>query len=1072
MGEYAGTVLTVVGYAVGSYFGYPQLGALIGAAVGYTLQPDLPTQHGPRISDRRVQQSSFGNAVPYLFGANRIAGTVIWSADLEEVATEHEQGGKGGPSQTTVTYSYYGTFAVMFGFGRCRAIRRIWADAVLLYDSSTDAPVNDVDFAWYGGSEEQLPDATIEAAIGVGNTPAYRGYAYAVFKRMALERFGNRIPSITAEVVADGEWSFDSTDVGAASASVYTDATQRADGQIVALSEPSEGVTRLRVIDPETGAVTLQVDHAMNVGTHMCYVPPIEQVWVGRGGYIERFDAHTLAHVGTVTVAPGWNGLTLAYEPVNRMVNVHRASSQVGSQTYCRVTLEGRLFQWLFFGGIGYGMFYCTELVTGGSQVVIGTGGLNQFGVLRTVMGGVFNMVVATQATAGNAGCWDPHRKRYVVISNDTVYTVNDSLTPTITAYTPEGFSGSAAPRQVQYIGGLDVIVLYKSIVGIVSMSVLDADTFEVLAQSGDVVEEVNRNGVTRAFPHLSDPGMVFGVGTYQPYNVALYGSTVGAAVARLCRESGLQASDYNVAELSQRLRGYLVSQLGPARGAIEQLANAFLFEGVEQDDVLYFRRRGGATVAAVSASECGAGVDEAGGHAITKTRGQEADLPAKLFITAPDPATDYQPGTQYAERQAANAGDDEHLQFAVVLTTTEARRLADALLFDLWAGRGRRAWSTTRKFARLVPSDPITLDGERVRIINRSDEGSVIRWEGITDDPEVIEQSITGVQGSFPRQIVVSVVPTTMIVLDIALLRDADDHPGAYVAAYGVPPYWRGGVVFSTSDGVSWERKLTIPRPGSAIGTATNALGNWTGGNVFDEKNRLNVTLFNGSAESTTREGVLNGSNALAIEGPNGWEVLQYRDAVLEDNGTYTLTGLLRGRRGTEYAMAGHASGNRVVLLSTTLLRDMTIDSSAIGIERVYRAVSIGDTLAETPDQSVTITAERLRPWSPVQVGGGRNAAGDVLMQWKRRTRVGGEWRDSVDASLGESTEAYEVDIYTNGERSTVARTITGLSAPSATYTSAQQTADFGAPQASVYWAAFQMSATVGRGHGAHATT
>jgi hypothetical protein len=35
------------------------------------------------------------------------------------------------------------------------------------------------------------------------------------------------------------------------------------------------------------------------------------------------------------------------------------------------------------------------------------------------------------------------------------------------------------------------------------------------------------------------------------------------------------------------------------------------------------------------------------------------------------------------------------------------------------------------------------------------------------------------------------------------------------------------------------------------------------------------------------------------------GDEILYFRDATLESDGTYTLRGLLRGRRGSEYAMA-----------------------------------------------------------------------------------------------------------------------------------------------------------------------
>lgn len=1070
MSQFAGTALTVVGYAVGSYFGYPQLGAVVGAAVGYMLQPDLPTQRGPRLEDRRVQVSTYGVAIPLAYGAVRLAGNVIWAPDLEEVETETEVGGKGGPSQTQVTYSYFATFALLLCKGSVRGIRRIWADAVLIFDSTVDDPsAQAISFAWYPGTEDQLPDSTMEAALGVGNVPAYRGYAYVVFNRLALERFGNRIPSMTVELLAEGEWEVTEEALGTSSAARYDNAVQRMDGHVIAVGEPVPGTTRLSLIDSGTGEVLLTSDTAIDLdssGTflykgRMLYVPPVNEVWVAQGVGFAKYSAATLAHVGWVNLEDeNWNAVVAAYDPSKRRVVAHRGSSQVGAHTIVPVSLDG------FPGTSTDGMFYVGDVVTGGSSVLLGVNGLHEFGVFE-----LENLsLVQEQATtsSGNAACWDAVHRRYVVASEQGLWTVSDANPPTITLHPVEGMFATSSPEALQYIAALNAYAVYTSVVGFIHLSLVDAETFTLIADESSASDK----GISGAFLSLDRPGTAFIVGNYQPYNLTYYATTVGAVVQHLCQESGLALADVNVSELSQALRGYLVSQVGPARSAVEQLAQGFLFEGAEQDDVLYFRRRGGATVATLTAADCGAGVDEAAQFPIQKARAQEANLPAKLYITAPDPYTDHQAGTQYAERQAAQAGEDEQIQLAVVLSADECRRLADALLFDRWASRGRRAWSTARKFARLVPTDPIVLDSERVRILSRSDEGALIRWEGVTDDADVVVQTIAGVQGSFPRQTVAVTVPTTWLMLDMALLRDADDEPGAYVAAYGPSSNWRGVVLYTSVDGIGWSRVLTMPRPGSGLGVATNALGNWSGGNVFDEASRLNVSLYNGACESTTRLGVLSGANALAIEGPDGWEVLQYRDAVLEDDGTYTLTGLLRGRRGTEYAMAGHVAGNRVVLLSTSSIRNLSIDSSAIGAARPYRAVSIGDTIASTPEREETITAERLHPWSPVQLGGGRNAAGDVLLQWRRRTRVGGEWRDSVDASLGEDSEAYEVDVYTSSARTTVARTLSGLTTQGATYTAAQQTTDFGAPQATVYWAAYQMSETVGRGHAAHGTT
>lgn len=67
----------------------------------------------------------------------------------------------------------------------------------------------------------------------------------------------------------------------------------------------------------------------------------------------------------------------------------------------------------------------------------------------------------------------------------------------------------------------------------------------------------------------------------------------------------------------------------------------------------------------------------------------------------------------------------------------------------------------------------------------------------------------------------------------------------------------------------------------------------------------------------------------------------------------------------------------------------------------------------------------------------------------------------------FGEEQERYEIDIL---DGAVVRRTLTSAT-PTVIYTAAQQTADFGAPQATVTVAIHQMSATYGRGAAAVAT-
>ncbi|NJM51593.1 MAG: hypothetical protein HC843_12585 [Sphingomonadales bacterium] len=112
--------------------GIPISGGIIGDLLG--IGP-VSRSEGPRLSDLRVQSSTYGNPIPRVFGPeNRLSGNVIWSTGLVETKTTKKQGGKGGGAKTkTTTYSYHVDCAI----GLCRGpaiVKRIWADGKLFRD--------------------------------------------------------------------------------------------------------------------------------------------------------------------------------------------------------------------------------------------------------------------------------------------------------------------------------------------------------------------------------------------------------------------------------------------------------------------------------------------------------------------------------------------------------------------------------------------------------------------------------------------------------------------------------------------------------------------------------------------------------------------------------------------------------------------------------------------------------------------------------------------------------------------------------------------------------------------------
>jgi hypothetical protein len=225
--------LIVVGTVVGTYFGYPQLGFVLGSLAGSALFPtQLPP--GPKIQDNRTTTSTVGGPISLVFGTANVGGTVMWLAPY--VQSSSEQSGKGGPEQQTFSY----TQSIAIGLaervdddaddsiGAIAGLSRIWENGAIVYDIRPQQVANtflgtlaETDqeyqnrltasaayaetFTLYLGDELQEPDPTIEAIQGVGQVPPFRGLAYIVYPNRALTiAQGLRHPNFQFEVFQAG----------------------------------------------------------------------------------------------------------------------------------------------------------------------------------------------------------------------------------------------------------------------------------------------------------------------------------------------------------------------------------------------------------------------------------------------------------------------------------------------------------------------------------------------------------------------------------------------------------------------------------------------------------------------------------------------------------------------------------------------------------------------------------------------------------------------------------------------------------------------------------------------------
>lgn len=540
---------------------------------------------------------------------------------------------------------------------------------------------------------------------------------------------------------------------------------------------------------------------------------------------------------------------------------------------------------------------------------------------------------------------------------------------------------------------------------------------------------------------------------------------SAGAVLLDLCVRAGINPSKVDVSLLSDELSGLQVER-GSYREAMQHLIEAFSIRPVSSGNSLKFKPSNlTATDAAVSSADLGQSNPGTIGTRVEARRRRDFGLPRKVTLGYYDIDRQGEKGTQSRQRMAPGGSkNDVMIDLPMLLDAATAARIAEMRLYREWVEREEYGLSLPPKYLRLDAGDILTVEDGSTTYRMRAKKiafgyNGQIKVDGIAYDPAVSTSTAGGATGSGSSPNIPEIGSTTAHLLDLPALRDDLADARMYFAASGASSGWRAATLYMSVDGGVNYASVGRVDPKSLIGVTVNALGNppATGAATWDDISTVDVDVLTGTLEGLSDTLVYSGGNAALI----GNEIIQFGNATLLSAGRYRLSRLLRGRRGTEWAMTGHSAGERFVLLSTCGTAPMQL--SAVGATRLYKMVPDGLALADVGAQAFTWTGESLRPFSPVQAKVSRDGSGNITLTWIRRSRIGQEMPSGTDITLGEATEAYEVEVL-NGVGDVV-RTIRPLSTPSATYTSADQTTDFGAPQASVRFRIYQLSQSVGRG-------
>lgn len=967
----ARVVLPIAGAVVGSFFGNPQLGWAIGAAIGNAVDP-LKIK-GPSIGEIAQQTSSEGGPRPFIYALSQpFAGNVIATSEPRIVKKSQSQG-KGGPK--VESESVYRTYAIGVCEGLITAFVKVWRNGILVYDGRNGNTADNVAFLqkarFFVGTYDQNASPDLEVIFGVGTTPAHRGTAYMVVADDDLTDLRGAIPQYMFQVSGSG--SIDCEDSVAYSNEVLGGWAPNSD----------------EVADPRLGGS--RYEYRFDKGGANGYNP----TGAGDAGSLDAARANAVPE----TLEPellGWN---------------RRNDTAEGIYPYNGAVAFGPddLVRWFFFN-------HYTPTEKSSAVWNNGSGGptFHSFASGADLEGKWWCGCQAISEAAHGVMShipptfWSTHPDRCVEVR----------LVPSAPADPCEGLepapiSGFCTLPNGNLISDdpwiLDVSRTYKvmqktestGIAGAMQYTkrpvnpALPSDhpdynsqafweaAYDAAVLAGEMAAGLTYGvhyPVTQAFGYMR---------TYQECIFQAESVPLPDVVTDICARAGLPAELIDVLLLIGDVRGLTVTNLYGATGALQALSQVFLFDPSNRDGKIAFIPRGANSVATITEDD----MLEDEQEIERDTRGDPISIPRKLHLNYHDIdgglSTDKQTSERAGDRRSVG---EQSLQTPIILNADEAARAIvinhKVLIEDQ---RGELQFSLPDSFLELTTADVAivqyqgksvrcritkcdTLDGYQQYMLLRDRQSAYTsNVEGIPAAPQTPPPS--GVVG-----------PTLIELLDIHILRDADDAIGLgyYVAVAGLLPAWQGALVeLSYDNGANYVD--------SATATAAAVMGELVTGftdhpqAIPDVINsfRVRIDTDGGELQETDLAGLLNRHNLAIVDD----ELIQFATADEVEEGVWEVSYLLRGRKGSQ--TAAHVAGERFVLLERHAISLVPAGLADIGRTLTFRATSLGT----TPDTGTVVSmvyTGRTQIEREVGYLAAHRDGADLVVSWQGIGRLG----------------------------------------------------------------------------------
>ncbi len=437
--------------------------------------------------------------------------------------------------------------------------------------------------------------------------------------------------------------------------------------------------------------------------------------------------------------------------------------------------------------------------------------------------------------------------------------------------------------------------------------------------------------------------------------------NTVGGIASDIFTQCGLvDGTDYDSHYATQEVVGWRIESASDARSTLDELLRLYFTDLTEYDGMIIVAPRGTEPFVTIPYNDLGAKLDYNDPVPyITKKRMQDLELPQQIQLTYQDVDNLASDGSQGAMKYTNDyLQSTQRVGTALTLNATQARQIAEQILYTAWTERDTFETSLGPKYYEIAPASVLRIQLPNGDILCRVQNHtfpvfgpigiSLVRDASI----HILNQNVDGAVTPGLALPLFAIVPTTFYAWSDIVVRDVDvTTTGFYVVGTGEAG-WRGATIFySTDGGTSYSSIGSFVHRGE-FGACDTILGDGVDTISWDVINDVDVTLeITGELSSDSEANVL--GNILINKALVGEEIIAYATATLIGALQYTLSDLRRGYLSTVFT--GHVASERFIHLTDAVVRCI-LPSDLSGSTIKVKCVSPGQTLADVTAQDVTI--------------------------------------------------------------------------------------------------------------------